>query len=276
VLEDAGYWGFPRRLAVSFAAALALHEILVGFLPGPPPPATERVVAQEMVTVTKRPTPAPTPRPTPRITPPPHAELAPQTAVHAPAAKAAATPRAHIGGAAAPKRVVLVTPRPLPPRAPPESLAAGLHQGRQNGGNGTGAGPGTGTSGLAGSANGSGTTGNGNAGDADTTCGAVTFEPGRVEFQPDGTVLQYVIAKVTTSNDVLVGVFPYPFSYPNERQNPFHHLDVKLAEDNGIPVQLPPAGFDPSTAPAAVQFVLKYTNPINGHTTLPECAAPQS
>jgi len=233
-------------------------------------------VAQEIVTITRRPTPAPTPRPTPRITPPPNAAVAPQTAVRAPAPKAAATPHARIGGAAAPKRLVLVTPRPRPPEAPPDSLAAGIHQGRENSGSGSGAGPGTGTSGLAGTANGSGTTGTGNAGDANSACGAVTFEPGRAEYEPDGTVLQYVIAKVTTPGDVQVGVFPYPFSYPNERQNPFRHLDVKLAEDNGIPVQMPPAGFDPSTAPPAVQLVLKYTNPLNGHTTLPECAAPSS
>ena len=231
-------------------------------------------MAQEIVTITRRPTPAPTPRPTPRITPPPNAAVAPQTAVRAPAPKAAATPHARIGGAAAPKRLVLVTPRP--PEAPPDSLAAGIHQGRENSGSGSGAGPGTGTSGLAGTANGSGTTGTGNAGDANSACGAVTFEPGRAEYEPDGTVLQYVIAKVTTPGDVQVGVFPYPFSYPNERQNPFRHLDVKLAEDNGIPVQMPPAGFDPSTAPPAVQLVLKYTNPLNGHTTLPECAAPSS
>jgi len=268
---------FGRRIAVSFAAAIALHEILVGFLPGPHPPAPERVVAQEFVTVTIRPSPSPTPRPTPQptapMTPRPQATHAPRTEVRAPAARAAATPHAHIGGAAAPKRVALVTPRPVPPSAAPVSLVAGTHAGQQNGGSGTGAGPGQGTSGLGGTGGGTGTAGTGNGGNADTTCGFVDLEPGRVEYRPDGTVRQYVIAKVTTPSDVQVGVFPYPFTYPAERQNPFAHEDVKLAADNGVPVQPPPPGFDATTAPPAVQFVLKYTNPANGHTILPPCAA---
>jgi hypothetical protein len=276
---DARDRAFTRRLAISFAIAIALHEIFVGFLPGQPKPAPEREVAEELVTITKRPkpTPVPTPKPTPPSTSRPQATLAPQTEVRAPAAQAAATPHAKVGGAAAPKRIALVTPRPIPPQpALPVSLATGTNAGVQNGGTGVGGGPGNGTGGLGGVGSGTGKSGAGNGGDADTTCGFVDLEPGRVEYKPDGTVLQYVIAKVTTPNDVEVGLFPYPFIYSAERQNPFVHEDVKLAQDNGVPVQMPPPGFDPTTAPLAVQFVLKYTNPANGHTTLPECTGQQT
>jgi hypothetical protein len=264
---------YAQRLFISFAAAIALHEIAAGFVPrSDAPKPQEREVAAQTITLSKRPKPSPTPKPTPRITPPPVATLAPQTAVKAPAAKAAATPHAATGGAAAPKRIALVTPRPVPPHAPPVSVAAGTHLGKQNGGQGTGAGSGNGTSGLAGTGTGAGTTGNGNGGDANTACGHVDLLPGRVDYEPDGTVLQYVIAKVTTANDILVGRFPYPFTYSAERLNPFTHEDVAMAENGGVPVQLPPSNMDPSTFLPAVAFVLKYTDPSNGHSTLMPCS----
>jgi hypothetical protein len=266
---------YARRLAFSFAAAIALHEILIGLLPAQTDRQSPESVVAQIITIAKRPKPTPKPRPVPRTTPPPEATPAVQTAVRAPAPKAAATPDKELGGAAAPKHLAVVTPRPVPPEsARPVSLAVGTHAGQQNGGTGTGAGAGHGTGGLAGTGSGSGTHGNGNGADADTACGEVDLEPGRVEYRPDGTVVQYVIAKVITAHDVDVGTFPYPFIYPAERQNPFAHLDVKLAADNGVPVQMPPAGLEPSTMPSAVQFVLKYTDPASGHTTLPECASP--
>jgi hypothetical protein len=107
-------------------------------------------------------------------------------------------------------------------------------------------------------------------------CGQVDLEPGQVEYRPDGAVLQYVVAKVTTVNDVLVGRFPYPFIYSAERLNPFSHLDVKLAEDGGVPVQMPPPNLDQSALLPAVAFVLKHTDPTNGHTTLPPCPEPSN
>jgi hypothetical protein len=264
---------YGQRLFISFAAAIALHEVFAGFVPrSSAPKPQEREVAAQTITLTKRPKPSPTPKPTPRVTAPPRPSPAPQTAVKAPAAKAASTPHAAIGGAAAPKRIALVTPRPVPPHAPPVSLATGTQLGRQNGGQGTGAGAGNGTSGLGGSGSGAGTTGNGNGGDANAACGHVDLLPGRVDYEPDGTVLQYVIAKVTTANDVLVGRFPYPFTYSAERLNPFTHEDVAMAENGGVPVQLPPGNVDPSTLLPAVAFVLKYTNPSDGHSTLMPCS----
>jgi len=272
--RDARERQFGRRLALSFAAAVGLHEVFAGFIPAPDvPQAPESVVAIRTITVTKRAKPLPTPKPAPLTSPPPRAAIAPLTSVKAPAAKAAATPHAAIGGAAAPRRVAVTTPAPIRPHAPPLSSATGSQTGRQNGGTGSGAGSGNGTSGLAGTGPGAASSGSGNAGAADTVCGQVYLIPGRVDYRADGTVLQYVIAKVITANDVLVGRFPYPFTYSADQLNPFKNLAVSGTEDPGIPVQMPPAELDQSALLPAVAFVLKYTNP-DGHTTLPTCPTP--
>jgi hypothetical protein len=269
--------GYRMRLGIAFAVALALHEIVAGLWPTPlPPEHVQERVAQEIVTISKRvPAPSPSPVPTPSMTPAPRYTLAPRFEVRAPAARAAATPHAAIGGAAARKHLVLVKPKPVAPK-PPESLVAGTHLGKQNGGSGTGAGAGNGTSGLAGSGSGNGTAGTGNGANSNSApCGEVLLLPGRVDYRPDGTVLQHVYAKVIMRDgDVELGVFPYPFIYAAERLNPFVH-DDQLAADKGIPVQTPPPGSDVSTMPATVQVVLKYTSAATGFTTLPDCGATQ-
>jgi hypothetical protein len=272
-LSDRGYRG---RIGIAFAAALALHEIVAGLWPSSPAPErAQQRVAQEVITITKRPgaTPKPTPAPTPKVTPAPHYTLAPRFEVRAPAALAAATPHAATGGAAAPKHVSTVKPKPVARQAAkPASLVAGSHLGQQNGGAGTGAGAGNGTSGLGGTGSGNGTTGNGNSGNTNAApCGQVLLLPGRVDYRPDGTVLQHVFAKVIMRDgDVQLGNFPYPFVYAAERLNPFVH-DDQLAADKGIPVQQPPPGSDVGTMPAPVQVVLKYTSTATGFTTLPDC-----
>ncbi len=262
------------------AVAFAFLEVVAGVYPqGAPRKPEERVVAQ-VVTISQRtpaptppPTPAPTPKPTPQITPtpPPHYTLAPVTAVHAPAAKAAATPALHIGGAAAPKHLTKAPPL-RKSHAPIVSLAEGKAAGRQNGGIGTGAGPGAGTGGLGGTGTGTGKSGNGNAGDESTApCGIVTFEPSHLGYRRDGTVVQEVIVKVTThSGDVEFAKIPWPFLYPGEKQNPFVHED-QLGAGGGVYMQQPPPGIDPGGIPALVQFVLKYTNTASGITSLPAC-----
>ena len=224
-------------------------------------------------TPTPPPTPPPTPRPTPKITPtpPPRPTLAPVVAVRAPAAKAAATPARHLGGAAAPKHVVHATPPPRKAPARVVSLVEGKARGRQNGGSGTGAGAGAGTGGLGGTGSGSGTAGNGNGSDASSACGDVYLEPSHLSYRRDGTVVQEVIAKVTTRDgNVQIGKFPWPFLYPGEKDNPFVH-DEALGPHNGVPVQQPPPGTDLSNLPPAVAYVMKYTDPATGETKLPAC-----
>ncbi|GAC1447264.1 MAG: hypothetical protein PVSMB8_05690 [Vulcanimicrobiaceae bacterium] len=253
-------------------------------------PPQETVVA-EVVTLTKRtpppptpkptppptpvPTPKPTPKPTPRITPTPqpHYTLAPVIVVRAPAAKAAATPARHLGGAAAHKHIV----RPTPPThavvsARTASLAEGKAAGRQNGGTGTGAGRGAGTGGLGGTGSGTGTAGTGNGGDVSTApCGDVFLEPSHLSYRRDGTVVQEVIAKITTRDgNVEIGKLPWPFLYPGEKQNPFVHEEA-MGGRNGVLVQQPPPGTDLTSLPPAVQAVMKYTDPATGQTRLPIC-----
>ncbi len=82
-----------------------------------------------------------------------------------------------------------------------------------------------------------------------------------------------MLAKVVFGDGrVEIGPFPYPFIYPAEKLNPFTHEEATLAGKT-IPLQLPPAGTDVTSAPKAVQIALQYTNPATGLTSLPECAA---
>lgn len=274
-------------MLVAIAAAITLHEVAAGLWPSSEKRKPEEVVVAQVVTITQRtpaptpmptpqPTPVPTPQPTPQLTPTPmpHYTLAPVVVVRAPAAKATATPTRHLGGAAAAKRIVRPRPQVALAQtvAAAPSLAEGKAAGQQNGGKGTGAGAGVGTGGRNGVSKGAGTSGDGNAGDASTApCGDVFFEPSHLSYRPDGTVVQQVIAKVIERDGtVVVGVFPWPFLYSAERLNPFAH-DEALNGHNGVPVQPPPPGTDLTTLPAAVQVVLKHTDPLTGYTTLPVC-----
>ena len=220
-----------------------------------------------------RQTPKPRNTPKPLITPKPHYTLAPQFAVRAPAPQAAATPHLHSGGAAAHKHV---THAKHPIRhAPAISLANAAHAGQQNGGAGTGAGAGRGDSGLGGTGTGSARTGSGNGGDANLApCGDIYLLPAQVGYRKDGTVLQFVLAKIVLRDGTVdVDRFPYPFVYPGAKENPFRD-DAPVTGDGGIPVQEPPPGTDVTRYPVAVQIVLKYTDPQTGVTTLPACNPP--
>jgi hypothetical protein len=272
------------RLLWAIAISIALHEVVAGLWPRRTAPPPEPTVVAERIKLerprpTPRPTPHPTPRPTPHATPAAQYTLAPRVVVHAPAAKAAATPTHILGGAAAHKRIVHATPPPTKPQAPPVSLAEGEHAGMQNGGSGTGAGAGAGTGGLAGSGTGSGTTGNGDAGDTNAApCGAVDLIPIHVSYKADGTSIQTVSATITLRDgEVQTGDFPYPFIYKSEKENPFVN-EAATTRGGGALVQLPPPGTDVSKFPATVQVVLAHTDPATGTTTFPDCppATPKS
>ncbi len=219
-----------------------------------------------------RQTPKPRITPKPLITPKPHATLAPQLAVRAPAPQAAATPHVRSGGAASHEHVART--HPIHP-APPASLANASHAGKQNGGAGTGAGAGRGDSGLGGRGTGSALAGTGNGGDANLApCGDIYLLPAQIGYRKDGTVLQFVLAKIVLRDGTVdVDRFPYPFVYPGAKENPFRE-DAPLTGDGGIPVQEPPPGTDVTRYPVAVQMVLKYTDPQTGLTSLPACDPP--
>ena len=265
-----------ERYTVALAVALAIHAIVFLLIPTSTPPTRETRVVTERIALerhTPPPTPAPTPPPvvpTPKITPPPRASLAPVNAVRAPAPKSVVRPKTHVGGAAAPRKIAIRPPR-LHLSAPPPSLADATHLGQQNGGVGTGAGPGSGDGGLGGTGTGTGGTGTGNGGLANSTCGDIYLMPADVQYKSDGTVVQFVLAKLVEKNgDVLVDKFPYPFTYPAEKDNPFAHTSIGGA-DGGIPVQEPPPGSDITTFPPAIQQVLRNTDPSTGHTSLARC-----
>ncbi len=259
-------------MTIAFAAAVALHEIVAGLFPHPqkaPPP--ERIVAQVVSIQTRPPTPKPTPRPTPPpATPAPRYTLAPRVVVRAPAARAAATPRPRLGGAAAHRRVIRVKPHPTASPAPPRSLAEGTHAGQQNGGAGTGAGAGTGEGGQSGTSSGSGVSGNGNGADAATApCGFVTFYGKLDHVDRDGTQYEHVRLVVTLRDgSTLSDELHWLFVYKDEASNPFTpaHADAEVL------MQFPPAGTDPSAQQAAVLFALQHTD-SEGYTNLPECPA---
>ncbi len=270
---------YSRRLGIAVIAALAIHLVLFSLVPREQRVrAGERVLTQP-ITLARR-TPPPTPRPTPprvvptpHITPPPHYTLAPHVVVRAPAPKAVSKPHHSIGGAAAPIHLAVVTPVPLPRNpALPHSLAQGIHAGVAAGGAGTGAGPGVGDGGLGGTGTGTGGKGNGNGGETNSApCGDVYILPGELSYRRDGTAVQQVLAKIVLlDGTVELGRFPYPFIYSGEAQNPFIHPSM-LSSGGGVPVQQPPPGSDIASMPAAVQVVLKHTNPATGTTTMPEC-----
>lgn len=222
------------------------------------------------MTIQKRPpTPKPTPRPTPRPPPPaPRYSLAPQVAVRAPAARAAATPRPHLGGAAAHRHVVHVTAHPTASPAPPRSLAAGAQAGQQNGGAGTGAGAGSGEGGQNESGSGNGVSGNGNGADASTApCGFVTFYGKLDHAAPDGTQYEHVRLVVTLRDgSTLSDELHWYFVYKDQASNPFTpaHADAEVL------MQIPPAGTDLSAQKPATVFALQHTD-AEGYTNLPEC-----
>ncbi len=249
-----------------------LHALVALLIPGAPNDAPQPETIAQRVTIARQ-TPKPRITPRPLVTPKPHFTLAPQIAVRAPAPKAAATPHLHSGGAAARKHIAHAT-RPTH-TAPPVSLADAAHAGKQNGGSGTGAGAGRGDSGLGGAGTGSALAGNGTGGDANLApCGDIYLLPAQIGFRKDGTVLQFVLAKIVMRDGTVdVDRFPYPFVYPGAKDNPFR-ADAPVTGDGGIPVQEPPPGADVTRYPVAVQIVLKYTDPQTGLTSLPACNPP--
>ncbi len=265
-------------MTVGFALAIALLEIVAGLFPAPEKQEQGQTVVATLVTIRRRtpppPTPSPapkvTPKPTPPPTPAPHNTPAPRVVVRAPALRAAATPRRLLGGAAAPRHVIFVTPYPLRPASPRPamSLANTRSAGQQSGGAGTGAGAGNGDGGAGGTGSGSGSRGNGNGSDSNSApCGTVTFFGRPDHFDPDGTGHEHVRVEIRLADGtVMSDELHWLWTYKSEADNPF---DPSAAEEP-VPMQLPPAGYDLGRQAAATILVLKHTS-SSGTTLLPEC-----
>lgn len=262
------------RLIVAFALAIALHEIVLGFLrfPGPAPTHEQPVRAQLVVIRVPPPTPRPraTPRPTPRPTPvpptpPPHATIPPH-ATPAPvrqlAGRAAGHPARRRGGGA---------------HAALAKAPAGHYANPNAAGAGTGTSSGQGSANAPGTGGGNGGTGSGGAGNgngavnADTPCGQVFFKPvGELRIDR-GTAYEPIQATVTfPDGHTESAMFPYKWIYPNaEQTDPWSDTNLKRG-DYTISVQTPPPGTDPSTMPPLIQYILKHTK-SDGLTDLPDC-----
>jgi hypothetical protein len=251
------------RLIVAFALAIALHEILLGFLHASPPqsnhedagPATR--IAIEIKPPT--PTPAPTPPPPPPRTPPPRVTAAPVPQI---AGAARGRPAKHRGGGA--RRAVAHAPRGV--YANPHAAGAGN-------GSATGTGAGS-TAGQGGGQNGSGAgeSGNGNgAVNANAPCGVVEFIPYAAPRSDGATVYEPVQATVTfPDGHKETARFPYSWVYTDgERTDPWSQTNLRNPNFQTT-LQLPPPGADRSGYPSLIQYILAHTD-LGGYTDLPDC-----
>jgi hypothetical protein len=260
-----------RRLAIAFAAAVALHEIAAGFIHGRAPQAVDQNVPAEPIVVTIH-TPVPTAPPTPRPTPEPIVTFSAHASPAQAAPRAAARVR-HTGGRAAPLAISVTPPPSIHATPGAIALATADAAGVQNGGTGVGAGPGA--SGEGG-ANGSGSGGEGNGTGASVQpCGEVWLDPvpGSLVLNKDGSRTVRVHIEVTMSDGSTVGdVLGWRFKYRREKDDPF----AKAGSEIPMLLQLPPPGYDlEATQTAATVFAVKHTG-ADGYTDLEDCPKPQS
>jgi hypothetical protein len=270
--RDVRFW---QRMAIAFAIALALHEIIAGLVPRRAPDNKEAPVDTQIITLVTR-TPAPTPTPPPPPTARPSAE--PVTTFAPVATRAQAAPRAvapirkTLGGRAARHHVVVVPPHSIHATPQAVAFATANAAGLQNGGSGTGAGPGiNGNGGLNGTGSGLGGVGNG-SGAGVRPCGVVMLVPisGMLQFNRDGSRTVGIQLEVTLSDGQTVSdVLGWKFYYRREVDDPFS----KRGQDANTPptLQLPPPGYDLEgrQKPATV-FAVKHTN-AQGFTDLEDC-----
>lgn len=276
---------YRDRLIVAVALAIALHEILFGFVRGPARPNdTEDTAVATTITIhappppsptprpTPKPTPVPTPRPTPkvtptpkptpvpRITPPPRITPAPRQV----AARPKGRPAKRNGGGA--PHAVPVAEATAGTYANPNTTGTGV-------GSSTGSGPGAEPA-VGGGQNGPGTgnQGNGNgATNADVPCGVVEFKPTAAPRYSNGTAYEPVEAMVTFPDGHRQAArFPYAWVYPDgERTDPWS--DTNLKNPNFVTVlRYPPPGTDPSSFPPLIQYIIRHSD-AGGYTNLQPC-----
>jgi hypothetical protein len=257
-----------RRWILAIALAIAINEVLIGFLQFPHEQAEEQPHTV-MVKIDRMPTPRPTPKPTPPpiVHVPPHATPAPKQEI---AAARAIGPKAPTHGGAPARHVektkVVVT---VPVRS-----ASGKAAGASGTGSGQGAGAADNGGGDNGTGAGSGTSGNGaGAVNANTPCGDVMFSPVGPPKNPNSnTQIERVAASVTFPDGHAEKVLiPYPWSYTNPEQNdPWSSTQLRLNPDTAVNMILPPPGTDTSSYDPLLKYILAHTSPEGG-TTLAPC-----
>jgi hypothetical protein len=257
-----------RRWILAIALAIAINEVLIGFLQFPrdqpeEPPHTV------MVKIDRMPTPRPTPKPTPPpiVHVPPHATPAPKQEI---AAARAIGPKAPKHGGKPARHVV----KTKVVATVPVRSASGKAAGATGTGSGQGAGAAEDGGGDNGTTAGTGSGGNGTgAVNANTPCGDVMFSPVGPPKNPNtNTQIERVAATVTFPDGhpekVLI---PYPWPYTNpEQTDPWSGTQLRLHPDDPVSMILPPPGTDTSSFEPLLKYILDHTTK-DGLTTLAPC-----
>ncbi len=261
---------YVRRLAVAFALAVGLHEVLAGLWPRSAPPKPEPTGFTEIITLaTRPPTPQPPPPPTPRPTPQPVVTYSKVASVAQAAPRAAAPVRRHMGGRASLHVVKIKPPHAVNATPEPRSIVANNGVGVANGGSGSGGGPGAGDGGAGGNGSGLGGVGNG-SGAGVAPCGVVILNPTSLQQNSDGSRTVTIRLEVHVSDgSIVVDDLGWKFYYRREADDPFSKAG-ELARTPTL-LQLPPPGYDLEgrQKPATV-FAVKHTDRA-GFTDLQDC-----
>jgi hypothetical protein len=253
-------------MAVAFAIAIAIHEIIAGLIPRTNSPPEREVVSRfEIVHITVRSIPTPTPPPPPkpprvishaRIIAPVEPRIVAQTTTGASARRETV----HRQGAARPKPPKFSNTKPIwdiPVGA--QGAGAGKASGAGsvgNGGNGTGAG-------NAGSGNG--------AAAGNEPCGYVEFvDPHGAKFDPQtrGYWVDVQMSVHFPDGHVETVLLDYPWYYESAPQNPFQNQSAPML------FQWPPAD-KRDGEPPLVQYVMQHSAQP-GITLLKDCPQPSS
>lgn len=254
-------------MAVAFAIAVAIHEIVAGLIPraSSPPPERESVARAAIVHVTVRSIPTPTP-------PPPHpprvisharviAPVEPHLVARTTSGVSARREIVHRAGAARPKPPKFSNTKPIWDVVPVGAQGAGA-----------GKASGAGSIGTGGNGTGAGNAGSGNGAAAGTEpCGFVTFmDPhgAKYDSQTRGFWVDVQMSVHFPDGHAETVLLDYPWYYENAAQNPFANQNAPML------FQWPPAD-KRDAEPALVQYVMQHSAQP-GITLLKDCPQPLS
>ncbi len=103
-------------------------------------------------------------------------------------------------------------------------------------------------------------------------CGLVDFAPAAAPRYVNGTAYERLRARVTfPDGHTESAVFPYPWVYPDgERTDPWSATNLRAGVSTPVALQMPPPGFDRSTLPPPLAYIVDHTDE-RGWTTLTSC-----
>ena len=106
--------------------------------------------------------------------------------------------------------------------------------------------------------------------DTPARCGTVEYRPYAAPRYSAGAAFEHVEATLYSDGRVPEKArFPYTWDYrDSERTDPWSSANAQ--KDVPIPVQPPPPGFDRTSLPPLIAFILAHTN-RRGYVTIPQC-----